>query len=47
MTAGAAEASQLEPYERISDWLLNSPDVDWMLELREASRTKFIQEYQL
>jgi hypothetical protein len=44
---GAAEASLLEPYERISDWLLSSPDIDWMLQLREASRSKFVQQYQL
>ena len=44
---GAAEASPLEPFESISDWLLSSPDIDWSLQLREASRTKFVQQYQL
>ena len=45
--SGAAEASQFEPFESISDWLLSSPDIDWALQLREASRSKFVQQYQL
>ena len=45
--SGAAEASLLEPFKSISDWLLSSPDIDWALRLREASRTKFVQQYQL
>jgi hypothetical protein len=44
---GVAEASLLEPFDSISDWLLSSPDIDWALQLREASRTKFVQQYQL
>ena len=44
---GAAEASLLEPFDSISDWLLSGPDIDWMLKLREASRSKFVQRYQL
>jgi hypothetical protein len=44
---GAAKASLLEPFDSISDWLLSSPDIDWVLQLREASRTKFVQQYQL
>jgi hypothetical protein len=44
---GAAEDTLLEPFESISDWLLSSPDIDWILKLREASRTKFVQQYQL
>ncbi len=47
MSSGAAEASQLEPFESISDWLLSSPDIDWALQLREASRSRFVQQYQL
>jgi hypothetical protein len=44
---GAAEDSLLEPFDSISDWLLSSPDIDWVLRLREASRAKFVQQYQL
>lgn len=47
MSCGAAEDINLEPFEGISDWLLSSPDVDWALQLREAFRTKFVQQYQL
>lgn len=44
---GAAEASLLEPFESISDWLLSSPEIDWLLQLRDASRSRFVQQYQL
>jgi hypothetical protein len=44
---GAAEDTLLEPFDSISDWLLSSPDIDWVMQLRDASRTPFIQQYQL
>lgn len=44
---GAAEDSLLEPLESISDWLLSSPDVDWILQLRNASVSRFVPQYQL
>lgn len=44
---GTAQASDFEPLEAISDWLLSNPDLEWMKEIREASRTKFVQQYQL
>jgi hypothetical protein len=44
---GAAEASLLEPFDSISDWLLNNSDIDWILQLREAHKTKFVQRYPL
>ncbi len=47
MSSGAVEASQLEPFEAISDWLISSPDIDWVMQLRVASRSKFVQQYQL
>jgi hypothetical protein len=47
LSSGAAEDTLLEPFESISDWLLSSPDIDWVLQLREASMSKFVQQYQL
>jgi hypothetical protein len=47
MLFGAAEASLLEPFERISDWLLSNRDIDWTLQLREYSQTNFVQDYLL
>lgn len=44
---GAAEATLLEPFEAISDWLLSSPEIDWLSQLKEASRSKFVQQYHL
>ena len=47
MLVGAPEDRCLEPLESISDWLLSGPDIDWISQLRNASRTKFVQQYQL
>jgi hypothetical protein len=44
---GTPEDSDLELFEGISDWILSSPDIDWALQLREASRTRFVQQYYL
>lgn len=47
ITFGAPEDRCLEPLESISDWLLSSPDVDWNLQLRNASLSRFVPQYQL
>ena len=44
---GAPEDRCLEPLESISDWLLSSPDIDWILQLRNASLSGFVSQYQL
>ena len=47
MEDGAAEDRCLEPLESISDWLLSSPDIDWVLQLRNASLSRFVPQYHL
>lgn len=45
---GAPDDRYLEPLESISDWLLSSPDIeDWILQLRDASLSGFVPQYQL
>jgi hypothetical protein len=44
---GAPEASLVEPFDIISDWLLSSPDITWIEDLRKASRTAYVPQYQL
>ena len=44
---GAPEDRCLEPLESISDWLLSSPDIDWVLQLRNASLSRFVPQYHL
>jgi hypothetical protein len=44
---GVPEDSCLEPLESISDWLLSSPDIDWNLQLRNASLSRLVPQYQL
>lgn len=46
-TIGAPDDRYLEPLESISDWLLSSPDVDWILQVRNASLSRFVPQYQL
>jgi len=44
---GAAEASQLEPLNSISDWLLTGPDIGHYKPLNRASNPREIIQYKL
>ena len=44
---GAPDDRCIEPLESISDWILSCPDVDWNLQLRNASLSRFVPQYHL
>ena len=47
MSPGTRDAKSFEPFESISDWLINDTDNDWLFTKTDASMIGFVPKYQL